>query len=595
MSMTADEMLAIRGLEKDLLMMEAYIAETEPAAVEGSHIPFKDYLMHWNEAKEEGNLFNLFGGNLIISKRVSFERSVEEIYQAEDSSKLSYLLYELASCLDDFIQPMLHINFNNDDNDLTFLKIADIYYSYRNRERISAAYPDRKDFLYCASFLINEIRRCKVWIANELTEEFFENYDEGDSRKGIVCTLADKKLVLQPGMKPCKAVKKLIEVATKYLEKENICGDFLLRCVNKALDKVLLESSMLLNQKKVSGILTLSIHPFDYMTMSDERNGWTSCMRWNKKDPGEYHAGTLEMMTSPCVVVAYLESKHKINPAGINYSWNKKKWRELFIVDKRFISGVKGYPYHSIPLEDKTFEMLANLAKKNWNISYDIANIKICKDYNFHNMIMTTNFMYNDWSNYECRILPASDLDIDTLPTYYAYGDRCYCLKCGDLRDCDEEVDELFTQYLCCEDCLHLKYCDICGSIISENDLIETEDGRLVCSSCFDENYEECQHCGKILYKYDMREFVLNLRLGPHHSISRIFLFRVCEEDIEKMTGLYCDCSCYYDGHIDSIDENGVAWIIEHCDIWSMYGEDTIIDAAWIGKEENHPAWIKEF
>lgn len=63
------------------------------------------------------------------------------------------------------------------------------------------------------------------------------------------------------------------------------------------------------NQKELHGNLCLSIHPLDYMTMSDNDSGWDSCMSWAKK--GDYRAGTVEMMNSPYVVVAYVESEHK--------------------------------------------------------------------------------------------------------------------------------------------------------------------------------------------------------------------------------------------------------------------------------------------
>lgn len=38
--------------------------------------------------------------------------------------------------------------------------------------------------------------------------------------------------------------------------------------------------SMILNQKTLDGELCLSIHPLDYITMSDNNNDWDSCMSW---------------------------------------------------------------------------------------------------------------------------------------------------------------------------------------------------------------------------------------------------------------------------------------------------------------------------
>lgn len=67
---------------------------------------------------------------------------------------------------------------------------------------------------------------------------------------------------------------------------------------------------------------TLSIHPLDYMTMSDNANGWESCMNWTQ-GPGSYRAGTIEMMNSPVVVVAYITTK-PYYPANTSIEWTSK-------------------------------------------------------------------------------------------------------------------------------------------------------------------------------------------------------------------------------------------------------------------------------
>ena len=75
-----------------------------------------------------------------------------------------------------------------------------------------------------------------------------------------------------------------------------------------------LAHSRVLNDKKVSGTLCLSIHPMDYMTMSDNESGWESCMNWQNN--GCYRQGTVEMMNSPMVVVGYLKAKNDMYVDG---------------------------------------------------------------------------------------------------------------------------------------------------------------------------------------------------------------------------------------------------------------------------------------
>ena len=52
--------------------------------------------------------------------------------------------------------------------------------------------------------------------------------------------------------------------------------------------------SLVTNQANLKGYITLSIHPLDYMTMSDNNCGWDSCMSWQEE--GCYRQGTVEMM-----------------------------------------------------------------------------------------------------------------------------------------------------------------------------------------------------------------------------------------------------------------------------------------------------------
>ena len=64
--------------------------------------------------------------------------------------------------------------------------------------------------------------------------------------------------------------------------------------------------SQLLNTRAFTGNLCISIHPLDYITMSDNSYGWTSCMSWLKK--GNYAGGTVEMMNSDNAYILKVKS-----------------------------------------------------------------------------------------------------------------------------------------------------------------------------------------------------------------------------------------------------------------------------------------------
>ena len=90
-------------------------------------------------------------------------------------------------------------------------------------------------------------------------------------------------------------------------------------------EQMRIKHSQILNKKRLKGTLCLSIHPLDYITISDNNCDWDSCMTWTGDDcPGEYRLGTLEMMNSPSVVVAYLDSKEPYHPLDDGRAWSNK-------------------------------------------------------------------------------------------------------------------------------------------------------------------------------------------------------------------------------------------------------------------------------
>lgn len=84
---------------------------------------------------------------------------------------------------------------------------------------------------------------------------------------------------------------------------------------------------MLIQEDKVTGILCLSIHPLDYLSLSENTYNWRSCHALD----GEYRAGNLSYMMDNTTVVCYLKGEDEAElphfPAEVK--WNSKKWRML--------------------------------------------------------------------------------------------------------------------------------------------------------------------------------------------------------------------------------------------------------------------------
>lgn len=283
--------------------------------------------------------------------------------------------------------------------------------------------------------------------------------------------------------------------------------------------------SQINNAANIKGNLTLSIHPLDFATMSDNSNNWSSCMSWSKN--GDYRAGTLEMLNSPYIICAYINS---IAPYWLNSSdsWNSKKWRMLFIVDKDVIMGIKSYPFHSEEIEKDVATWIKELAETNlgWKYQNDYKDISI--GLGLTDFSTTTQYMYNDLMQcYNQKTAYVSETYIgkklDLSPAI-----QCNC--CGKINNI---TSNLFSEVydIVCEDChAPVVYCTCCESKIRyEDDIVKLPDGDIICRCCYEDNYQTCDKCGKVHDCDDIQHIEIYVN-GSYHSE-----LWVCEECYEKI------------------------------------------------------------
>lgn len=255
---------------------------------------------------------------------------------------------------------------------------------------------------------------------------------------------------------------------------------------------------------------TLSIHPLDYMTMSDNANGWESCMNWTQ-GPGSYRAGTIEMMNSPVVVVAYITTK-PYYPANTFIKWTSKSWRELIIVHPNTICSVKSYPYYNISFDKALVNWLADLVeeKTEWRYnrkkpqeslesrSYIEAwQDKDDKDNHFL-LYFETNEMYNDFGNTDnYGIFSINPPDNKYHTSTINYSGLMTCMCCGESSYYSDN-----TEAVICEDCEPSTYCYCCGERVNANDAIEV-DGEWVCEDCYNDLHR-CMCCEDAHFDYNL-------------------------------------------------------------------------------------------
>lgn len=246
---------------------------------------------------------------------------------------------------------------------------------------------------------------------------------------------------------------------------------------------------------------TLSIHPLDYMTMSDNANGWESCMNWTQ-GPGSYRAGTIEMMNSPVVVVAYITTK-PYYPANTSIEWTSKSWRELIIVHPNTICSVKSYPYYNIAFDKALVNWLADLVEEKTEWRYNrkkpqeslesCSDIKAWQDKedkdNYFLLHFETNEMYNDFGNTDnYGIFSINPPDNKYHTSTINYSGLMTCMCCGESNYCSDD-----TEVVICENCEPPTYCYCCGERVNANDAIEV-DGEWVCEDCYNDLHR-CMCC----------------------------------------------------------------------------------------------------
>lgn len=474
----------------------------------------------WAPHKED--LYKLFGEQLIISFPIEYDLN-ETILEEEFLNKfnrnesvklmhneikemLQYILFKDFP----FVKEKTYGNLTNlyfkflDKNDRTDLSKEEIAFleSYRFFNFFVTHFISNSS--YYQTYYKNTV---KCYERDVFSLERLERLTAYINNNQVKLTVTNKE-------KPFKFLTRTVKKCLQYLTEEEV-DKLLVKDLLIHIEKARILQSQLLNTKSLKGNLNLSIHPLDYITMSDNEYDWSSCMSW--EESGCYRLGTLEMLSSPKVIVAYLTGENNEYHLTSDITWNNKKWRELFVVDKNVISGVRGYPYYNKTLESAVLNKLVELAINNLGWEFEKDTIKfLTNSYSpetnekTYSISMRTNAMYNDFGIQS----PQAHLGINTReilkenPINIDYGNYPYCLSCSEpiyLQN-DSEWGTL-GDGLECFNCRGLDYCDDCGMLCDADDLYDIN-GKLVCSCCSAENYIYCEECNNYISIEDCETFI---------------------------------------------------------------------------------------
>lgn len=468
--------------------------------------PVEELLKPWEMSKK--NLFDMFGGQLILSKPISIKASTGAISN------------------------MIHQEIDANPNHI-YQRFEEAYFTAVDKYMCGE---EARDYIPELSTVKNPLK----WDLEQTNYDLYNTLEHLMNWENIINLVWGYRSTVIKFPKSKKELR-LDEGQTKTMRALGKVVEEL------GIDKQLFEEfrinvSQWFNTAKVEGELCLSIHPLDFITMSENSLKWSSCMNWH--NTGCYRRGTVEMMNSPVAIVAYV--KHTKKPFEItkDFSWNNKIWRELFIVDNDVIAGIKGYPYTHTGLENEVLKWLKELAVSRSSVrysdivTYGVENCDLNKNCNHRFLDFQTNIMYNDFGTTEngCHQVI---YNLDTYDRYFEDPDANYvelnysgasqCMWCGEIDDWDYENNgcentELFPNgqhSLICHHCdSFIGFCACCGNEMYEDDdhrtLFDPTEGNDVmwCSYCYNHYHRPCPITGE----------VLNTQCHFHHSVDRFLL-----------------------------------------------------------------------
>lgn len=406
-----------------------------------------EYVLHtWENNKTD--LFKMFGGYLRVEIPVKYDIQPNIVYSRVMS------VYKCPSIWDK----------------------SDIAYFIDNHRNCVDNPGFVDDFIYhlCCLCSYGEISTSDVLMAKSLFK--YRNVISGihmDPETPVYdFTYNDKRVRMSDGMKFMRCVQKLVHLY-EYEDLDKF---------NKFKNDISVATTI---NNDGEATVVLSIHPMDFLTMSDNTCGWTSC--FSIKEHGSSSQGPVAMMNSKCAVVAYVKNGfydfcgHKIPNMA---------WRSLFYVDKDIILSGKSYPYTVEPMSKEILSTLELMANTNLGWKYDVSCIQY-NDNQFENMEdcihlpgiksfigILANNCYNDVEedldyNFWCsRNLNVKKILEVTGPVT--------CLSCGGKVKGWSYYNE---NKLYCKDCYNDKYCSITSHVHKRDDMFRIQVMNIFCGS----------------------------------------------------------------------------------------------------------------
>jgi len=266
----------------------------------------------------------------------------------------------------------------------------------------------------------------------------------------------------------------------------------------------------------------LSVHPCDYLEMSNRDNSWSSC---HALSGGEYQGGVLSYMNDGCSMIFYTVD----NGVTEDYYTSPKRTRQVFCFDGGILLQSRLYPQSD---DNDTRSMYRNIVQAALADCMHVPNLWTLKrDHDVVKLHIKSHPNSLHYPDYDYKQFHPTISLIDGVnlgDDYLVVGETACCVSCADPIEeskhlyCDSYADD-GDGYVYCNDCddhIHQEdatcvdgnwYCSDCYSFCDHcNEYVRSETTQVynasgyrihVCTNCRDDHYYYCEGCD--WYHYD--------------------------------------------------------------------------------------------
>lgn len=316
------------------------------------------------------------------------------------------------------------------------------------------------------------------------------------------------------------------------------------------------KASMIIQENKIEGKLCFSVHPLDYLSLSETTYNWRSCHALD----GEYRAGNLSYMMDKSTIICYLKGEESVKLPNFpeEVPWNSKKWRVLFYISNnwKMIFAGKQYPFSTLdgmnmivekyfngnaitgyrkPSKVSSYVLFKDSKWTKWTdyktptptvngVVFELEDsyipigggliplqelVKDCEgSRQFNDVLSSTCYapMYSylvetGWYGNQAYTIA------DKKNTRFEIGNFTYCLRCGAAEvmgpgsstmmcyNCERNYGETENEYF--------SFCHHCGARIETENGFYIED-NIYCENCFETLGAKCEDCCDYYLKDNM-------------------------------------------------------------------------------------------